>query len=324
MANAIGRYVVISPCRDEEEYMRRTLDSMLKQTVVPDLWLIVDDGSTDATPEILKEYAEKCDFIKIIRRVDRGYRKVGPGVVDAFYEGYRAINPDDFEFICKLDLDLELPPRYFEILLQRMSDTPRLGTCSGKPYNEIDGQLVSEQRGDEMSVGMTKLYRMSCFKQIGGLVREVMWDAIDSHRCRQLGWIACSWDEPELRFIHLRLMGSSQQSIYVGRMRHGYGQYFMGTGFLYMLASCLYRLTEKPVILGSVAVFWGYTKAALGSDKQLDDAKLRAFIRNYQWSCLLKGKRRATQLLDEQRGHFWDPQAAALAMPVNEEVESSC
>ena len=89
---------------------------------------------------------------------------------------------------------------------------------------------MSERHGDDTSLGMTKFYRVACFKAIGGFVREVMWDGIDCHRCRMKGWIACSWDEPELRFVHLRPMGSSQQSIYAGRMRHGSGQYFMGTG----------------------------------------------------------------------------------------------
>src|ERR1051325_2902699 len=107
-----------------------------------------------------------------------------------------------------------------------------------------------------MSVGMIKFYRTQCFQQIGGFVREVMWDGIDCHRCRMLGWKARSWDEPDLRFIHLRAMGSSQQSVIVGRMRHGYGQYFMGTGALFMATSALSRLNERPYVLGSAAMMW--------------------------------------------------------------------
>ncbi len=77
-----------------------------------------------------------------------------------------------------------------------MHNNPRLGTCSGKPYFEDGGSLVSEKCGDEMSVGMTKFYRVECFQEIGGFVREVMWDGIDCHRCRMLGWIAASWNDP--------------------------------------------------------------------------------------------------------------------------------
>jgi len=86
--------------------------------VRPALWVIVDDGSTDATPAILAEYAARYDFIRVVRREDRGRRSVGPGVVEAFYAGYETIDPARFDYLCKLDLDLELPPRYFELLMQ--------------------------------------------------------------------------------------------------------------------------------------------------------------------------------------------------------------
>src|SRR4051812_8036803 len=156
--------------------MRQTLDSVVAQSIRPARWLIVDDGSSDETPRILAEYAEKHDWIQIVTRPDRGRRSVGPGVIDAFYAGYDCINPDDFEYLCKLDLDLRLPPRYFETLMNRMSADPRIATCSGKAYLEIGGQLVNEGHGDENSIGASKFYRMSCFKQLGGFVREVMWD----------------------------------------------------------------------------------------------------------------------------------------------------
>ncbi|MEL6211884.1 MAG: glycosyltransferase family A protein, partial [Pseudomonadota bacterium] len=203
-------YVLISPCRNEAQYMRRTLDSVVAQTVTPTLWVIVDDGSTDETPAILAEYVAAHDWIRVVQKPDRGHRAVGPGVIEAFYAGYETINPSDFTYSCKMDLDLDLPPRYFETLIEKMEANPRIGTCSGKPYMRVGGTLVSERRGDEMSAGMTKFYRQTCFDDIGGYVREVMWDAIDCHKARQKGWTAISWDEPDLRFEHLRPMGSSQ------------------------------------------------------------------------------------------------------------------
>lgn len=291
--------------------MRHTLDSMVAQTVRPDLWVIVDDGSTDQTPQILAEYAAKYDFIKIVPKANRGHRSVGPGVIEAFYAGYRAVRPDDFEYICKLDLDLELPPRYFEILLKRLEENPRIGTCSGKPYflDNESGKLISEKCGDENSVGMTKLFRKRCFDQIGGFVQQVMWDAIDGHRCRMLGWIAVSWDEPELRFVHLRPMGSSQQNMLTGRMRHGFGQYFMGTGLAYMAASALYRMTRPPYLIGGMGMWWGYLKCLLTRHPRLEDPAFRAFLRRYQWSCLLRGKNKATAILNKQRAAVWRPEA---------------
>jgi glycosyltransferase involved in cell wall biosynthesis len=311
-----NKYVIISPCRDEAEYMKKTLESVVHQTLLPSKWIIVDDGSTDETPSILSHYASKYPFIEIVTRKDRGYRKVGPGVIDAFYEGYSSIDSNEYDYICKLDLDLELPTQYFGILIERMELNPRIATCSGKPYNEINGVMVSEKRGDEMSVGMTKLYRMHAFKQIGGFVREVMWDAIDCHKCRQFGWQAFSWDDPELRFNHLRMMGSSQQNILVGRMRHGFGQQFMGTGFIYMTATSVFRGTQPPFIIGGMAMLWGYIKSKFAGDPKLDDDELIKLINRFQWACLIKGKKKAVQSFDEVQAKQWDKNRKPTPMPM--------
>ena len=127
-------YVIISPCRNEEQYMRQTLNTVVNQTVKPTKWVIVDDGSTDETANILQEYAAKHSFIEIVTRENRGHRSVGPGVIDTFYTGYNTIDINDYNYICKLDLDLALPLEYFEILISKMEQDPRLGTYSGKPY----------------------------------------------------------------------------------------------------------------------------------------------------------------------------------------------
>lgn len=297
-------YVLISPCRNEADFMRRTMDSVVAQTVTPALWVIVDDGSTDETPNILAEYASKHAWIMVVPKPDRGHRAVGPGVIEAFYAGLHAVEPLTAPYLCKLDLDLDLPPRYFEILMQRMEQNPRIGTASGKPYIRRGDELVSERRGDEMSVGMTKFYRKACFDDIGGFVHEVMWDAIDCHKARQKGWIAVSWDDPELRFEHLRPMGSSQTSIWTGKRRHGFGQYFMGSDPLFYLATCVFRMAEPPYVFGGLAMFQGYVAAWMRGDRQLDDPELRKFIRAYQRRAIRVGKSRAVQEIEAERAHL--------------------
>lgn len=289
------RYVLISPCRNEADFMRQTLDTVIAQSIRPTKWVIVDDGSTDETPRILEEYSRNHDWIEVVTRKNRGHRAVGPGVIEAFYAGYEAIEPDKYDYLCKLDLDLRLPPRYFERLMERMEADPRIATCSGKAYIEKEGRMVNERHGDETSLGMTKFYRVSRFREIGGFVREVMWDGIDCHRCRMRGWIACSLDDPELRFVHLRPMGSSQQGIYTGRMRHGYGQYFMGTGFIYMMTSAVNRMIDKPYVLGGLAMLWGWLKSALQGKPRYGDPEFRKFLRRYQRRALLVGKKRAIE-----------------------------
>jgi hypothetical protein len=309
------KYVLISPCRDEAKYMRRTLDSVAAQSVPPTLWIVIDDGSTDETPRILEEYAAKLPYLRVVKRANRGARKVGPGVIEAFYDGLAAVNLDDFDYLCKLDLDLDLPPRYFETLIERMEQNPRIGTTSGKPYftHPRSGKLVPETCGDEMSVGMTKFYRTECFQEIGGFVREVMWDGIDCHNCRLLGWIAESIDTPELRFQHLRPMGSSQKSIWTGRVRFGFGQYFMGSSPVYFLVSQVYRLPHHPVVYGSVASTYGYFKSAINGNERYGTEEFRTFLRRYQHLCLRYGKKEATRRTDEAQEAVWHQRRAAAS-----------
>jgi biofilm PGA synthesis N-glycosyltransferase PgaC len=301
------RYCLITPCRDEAQFARRTLDSVVRQTVAPARWLIVDDGSHDGTAAIVEEYIARFPYIELIRRPDRGSRRLGGGVIEAFEEAYNRIDPNQFDYVCKLDLDLDLPPGYFEGVMARMDANPRLGTCSGKPWfvHPATGALVPEVCGNEMSVGMAKFYRVACFREIGGFVREVMWDGIDCHRARMLGWIAESVDDEALRFVHLRPQGSSHRSIWTGRVRAGFGQYYMGTSPLYYLASAISRLFEHPAIRGSAGMLWGYAASALARAARYDDPQFRRFLRTYQRNCLLMGKHTATAKLNDQQAPIW-------------------
>lgn len=313
-------YLLVSPCRDEAKFLRRTLDSVAAQSVPPALWIVIDDGSSDETPKILAEYAAKLPFLKVLRREDRGRRSVGPGVIDAFYYGLEhglgTQKLDDFAYVCKLDMDLDLPHRYFEGLMQRMEAEPRLGTSSGKPWfnHPETGELMPETIGDEMSVGASKFYRVACFNEIGGFVRQVMWDGIDCHRARMLGWIVESVQDEPLRFLHLRPMGSSQgKGIWAGRVRTGFGQYFMGSSPLFFLASAVYRLPKHPVLLGTAAMLWGYVSSAVKHVPRYDDQEFRRFLRRYQHASLVMGKVAAAKKMSDERRHVWEANHGASA-----------
>jgi len=193
------------------------------------------------------------------------------------------------------------------LLIRRMEAEPRLGTSSGKPWfvHPESGALVPEVCGDEMSVGMTKFYRTACFAEIGGFVRQVMWDGIDCHRARMLGWMAESVDDEALRFVHLRPQGASQQGIWTGRVRAGFGQYFMGTSPLYYVASAAFRAWQHPRVIGSAAMLWGYVSSAMRRAPRYADADFRRFLRQYQRSCLVVGKKAATASLNSRQGSVW-------------------
>jgi glycosyltransferase involved in cell wall biosynthesis len=287
MHTAPSRLVVVSPCRNEEATLPATIASMRAQTRLPDLWVIVDDGSTDRTPLILQELANACSWVRVVRREDRGHRKVGGGVIDAFYDGLRAVDAP-YDFVAKMDVDLEFGPRYLERLLEELAADPRLAAASGKVFRRrTDGSLVEEFMIDEMVAGQFKLYRREAFERIGGFVREVMWDGIDFHRARLAGYRTASLSDPELRIVHLRLMGSSDRSIYRGRLRWGRGQWFMGSSFPYVLASGLFRCREAPYVIGGLLIVLGYLAAALRGDRRYDDLAFRTELRRWQHARLL-------------------------------------
>ena len=286
------RVVIISPCRDEQATLPRTIAALERQTRRPDLWVVVDDGSHDATPAILAEAAKRLPWLRVIHRTDRGFRKLGSGVIDAFYEGLESVD-SDYDFVAKLDVDLDLPPRYIERLLVEFERDPKLAAASGKVYREENGGLVSEFIIDEMVAGQFKFYRREAFERIGGFVRGLMWDGIDFHRARMLGYRTASIDDPDLRILHLRLMGSSDRSIYRGRLRWGEGQWFMGAAFPYVVASGVFRMRENPLVIGGLLIITGYLLAALRGTARYDDLAFRRDLRAWQYrrlGLLLRGE----------------------------------
>jgi glycosyltransferase involved in cell wall biosynthesis len=277
------RILVISPAKDEAQYIERTIRTVIEQTHRPALWVIVDDGSTDDTGVIADRAAAEYPWIRVIHRAPGTGRRVGPGVVEAFYEGLNSADIREYDFVCKLDADIELQPDYFADLLERFAADPQLGTASGKCFIPVGDGWALERSGDEFSHGVAKLYRRECFEAIGGFVREVMWDGIDCHRCRMLGWEARSFDDPALAIRHLRQMGSSFRSVYHGRLRWGRGQYFMGTHPGYLVAVAAYRMFERPWIAGGFCILAGYLQAYLrGTPRYDNDGPFRAHLRRWQ------------------------------------------
>jgi hypothetical protein len=120
-----------------------------------------------------------------------------------------------------------------------------------------------------------------------------------------LGWVAVSWDDEKLNFEHLRPMGTSHKNWWTGRVRHGVGQYYMGTGPAYMLASALFRMTRPPIVVGGVAMLWGYFRSMLQRRERYGEEQFRRFLRAYQWQSLLTGKSRATARLNDRQASAW-------------------
>ena len=284
-----AKILIISPVKDEAEYLQHTIDSMVSQTVRPTTWIIVNDGSSDDTGPIADRAAAAHPWIRVLHRPAGTQRRVGPGVIEAFYAGLDQVNIKDYDYVCKLDGDLEFGANYFADLMDRFQADPRLGTISGKTHIPVNGAFVLERTGDEFSHGVAKLYRRECFEEIGGFVRQVMWDGIDCHRCRMLGWKAESSPDPALAIKHLRQMGSSHKSVFHGRRRWGFGQYFMGTHPLYMLGISGYRMAERPWVLGGLNILFGYLGAWMKRAPRYDDPQFRKHLHRWQLNKLKLG-----------------------------------
>jgi biofilm PGA synthesis N-glycosyltransferase PgaC len=274
--------VIVSPVRDEAALIAKTLDSVVAQTVQPLEWVIVDDGSTDDTAAIVQRYADKYPFIHLVTIQDRGFRKLGGGVVAAFKFGLTQIRAPQYDYIAKLDGDMSFAPQYLEIMFKAFDEDPKLAAVSGKVFRPENGQLIEEWTIDEHVAGQFKLYRWPAYCEIGGFVEEVLWDGIDVHTARMKGWHTQSFDHPDARLIHHRLMGSSDKNVYRGRLRLGRGIYFMGYHPLYALASSIFRMREKPFIIGGVLIMVGFVKAFFQGVPRYDNPEFRAYLQNWQ------------------------------------------
>jgi poly-beta-1,6-N-acetyl-D-glucosamine synthase len=272
-------YVIVTPVRDEEKYIEGTLESVCRQTTRPAEWVIVDDGSTDRTGEILDRYAAESPWIRVVHRVNRGFRKSGGGVMEAFYDGYSALQYREWDFIVKLDGDLSFAPEYFERCFEHFRRDPQLGIGGGEIHHDVNGQLKLEANPRFHVRGATKIYKKSCWEAIQGLWPAPGWDTIDEVKANMLGWKTYSF--PELPLHHHRFTGS-EEGLLRDRVKHGKACYISAYHPLYVAASCLYRLPQRPYIIGGAAIMYGFLMAHFTRPPRLEDRSYVAYIRGQQ------------------------------------------
>lgn len=182
-------YVIITPAFNEEEHIEYTLKSVIKQTVLPVEWIIVDDGSTDQTAQIVNKYSKQHDWIKLY-----SFSKVpvpfGEHVHANFYKGFEKISNNDWQLIVKLDADLDIDREdFFELQLNKMKAWPQLGICSGITYSDHTGEkIMTKGRKYWRTGGAMKVYRRACFEQIGGIKPIYGWDGLDEYQAMFHGW----------------------------------------------------------------------------------------------------------------------------------------
>ena len=280
------RYVVITPSRDEERYIGHVLKSLVSQSVQPVEWIIVDDGSRDGTRQIVEQYVRKHDWIRLHHRADRGSRTAGSGVMEAFFDGFEQLKEKDWCFLVKLDADLSLPSDYFEKCFEHFQTRPDLGIAGGLIYCKRDSELQIDAPGDPPFHvrGATKIYRRTCWDQIGGLLRTAGWDTADEIKANCLGWETGTL--PDIKALQLRVTGGAYGS-WRDSVKNGRGSYLCGYHPLFLAARCARRFLKKPLSPEAFGLAYGYLYACVIKTKRAMDRDSIRYIRRQQLMAIL-------------------------------------
>ena len=284
MTTKLTSYVVITPVRDEEQHLESTIQSMVQQSVLPREWVIVNDGSKDGTRKIIEYYSSRYPWISAVHRQDRGFRKAGGGVVDAFNDGYRALKCDDWEFVVKFDGDLVFESSYFENCFDEFHRDGKLGIGGGLICYIVDGKKSFEEAPKFHVRGATKIYRKACWESIGGLLPAPGWDTMDEVKANFLGWTTRSFRH--LHLVHERVTGSAD-GLWRTLFKYGRANYICGYHPLFMIGKCLARLAQKPYVLGSIGLIYGFVSGYLMRVPQFEDRAAIEYLRRQQIRMLL-------------------------------------
>lgn len=274
-------YVVITPVRNEGKYIGLTINSMIHQTILPREWVIVDDGSTDATPNIIDQAANQYSWIKAVHRPDRGFRKSGEGVIEAFNDGYKSLTFLDWEYIVKLDGDLSFTHNYFEKCFNQFLNNAKLGIGGGTVIIKRGKGFVIDSKGDPPFHvrGATKIYRRSCWNAIGGLEPISGWDTLDEIKANMLGWQTFTF--PQIYLVQHRPTGGIDGP-WKTWIKNGKANYMVGYHPLFMAGKIIRRLTERPFLIPSLGLLVGYLDCYLTRKKRLTEKNLINYLRKQQ------------------------------------------
>jgi glycosyltransferase involved in cell wall biosynthesis len=279
------KYVLITPAWNEEAHLEGLIRSVTNQTLLPVRWVIVSDGSTDRTDEIVETSARRFPWIVLVR-LERSPDRHFAGKAHAVNAGYRSLRDIPFDLIGNLDADITLPVDYYEFLLSKFSEIPKLGVA-GTPFVEDTARPESHSYGHAFSnlehvSGACQLFRRGCFDEIGGYTPikggGIDWVAVTT--ARMMGWTTRTFVEKTC--IHHRSMGTADRNQLKARFRHGQEDYYVGNHPLWEVARGLFQMKNQPLIVGGLSLLSGFAYAWLSGKPNPIPAELRSFHRREQ------------------------------------------
>ena len=274
-------YVLVTPAHNEAQFIELTIQSVMAQTVRPMKWVIVSDGSTDGTDEIVKKYTLDNPWIELVRMPERTERHFA-GKVHAFNAGYDRVKQLDYDVIGSLDADISFDTDYFAFLLGKLAEDQRLGLV-GTPFKEGSNSTYDYRFTNiEHVSGACQLFRRECFENVGGYVpvKGGCIDHIAVLTARMKGWKTRTFTEKVC--FHHRAMGTAKQGILSARFRNGGKDYAIGNHPTWEVFRAVYQMTKKPFVIGSVMLISGYAWAAVRRVKRPVSPELVAFQRREQ------------------------------------------
>lgn len=273
----IRSYAVVTPARDEAENLPRLAESLAAQTILPQSWTIVDNGSTDGTSEVASGLAREHDWIDVLSLPGGAAPDRGGPIVRALQAGIAALESDPPLILVNVDADISIEPDYFARLLGKFEADPSLGIASGSAFELRRG--VWEQRFVTGSTvwGASRAYRWECLQDLLPLEERVAWDGVDEFKANSRGWRTLAFEE--LHFRHHRREGERDGTAWRARANQGAAAYYLGYRPWYLLLRALWNARREPAALGMV---WGYATSALRGAERSSDEQSRAYLRSQQ------------------------------------------
>lgn len=274
-------YVLVTAAHNEELYIERTIKSVISQTILPLRWVIVDDGSTDGTGQIVAGYQAEHPWIELRTMPTHVGRQFGAKAI-CFNAGYRSVSSRSYEIIGNVDADISFKPDHMEYLLSRFAEDPALGVA-GTPMREDFHDPVRDGIFNQDDVfGACQLFRRACLDRIGGYVplKGGGMDVIAVRTARLQGWKTRSF--MDRTFFHHRAMGATDGTIWTARYSYGKKDYALGNGYLWETARVIYQLTRKPYVIGGLLLLAGYMYALISRQGRAVSKELMEFLRKEQ------------------------------------------